>query len=371
MRTQGLLAALAASIWAVSAPAPKPTSMVDLQSAPTTAPNPTPDPAGETERLPWPMDYTGVLRAFGSPQADPVRTPMPSNPFRSSHEGIDLLGAKFAPVFASEPGRVVFVKRDGEDTGARTASGSRGVPRHYGSCTIYREAPTGRFIHYLHLDPDSITVRVGDCVKTGQLLGEVAPFPENTTQTDHLHVEVSLVSWPKVRSNYLTVLIEELQDPEPIFEELKDSLRPQASVVLRGTSDTIELANGEGTQATGQRWLEVDVVERVDATSPNARFVLPPKLVHVALTSDTGTTTIDYDLTKDDPDRTVRRLTDRTRLIERLSFGLYEDAPAGSPPHVGEVPLPPLAPGNYSIRAIASDSIGEGPPFEAWFTLSD
>lgn len=265
------------------------------------------------------MDYTGVLRAFGSPQADPVRTPIPSNPFQSSHEGIDLLGAKFAPVFASEPGRVVFVKRDGEDTGARTASGSRDVPRHYGSCTIYREAPTERFIHYLHLDPDSITVRVGDCVKTGQLLGEVAPFPANTTQTDHLHVEVSLVSWPKVRSNYLTVLIEELQDPEPIFEALKDSLRPQTSAVLRGPSDTIELANGEERQAAGYRWLEVDVVERADATTPNARFVLPPKLVHVSLTSEAGTRRFDYDLTKDDPDRTVRRLTDRTRSVVRPS----------------------------------------------------
>lgn len=327
------------------------------------------------KRLPWPLDYTGVTQVFGSPINDPSGNAFGSEYNAASHHGVDLVADPFAPVFASETGTVVFVTRDGSDSGALLRSRGEPLPRSRGTCAIQRSVPPHRIIRYHHLDPASITVRVGDKVNQGHLLGEVAPFPNTRTQPDHLHVEVSsAVStylYPKTHAG-LSISNQHFQDPESIFDLLEDTVRPTVAAVLRGPDDTIQLVDGKFVTAIGPRWLEIDVIDRAGSSDPRAKYVIPPKRLCVELESALGTTTsFDFDLSRDDPKRCVRLLSNRTQRVCRLCFALHSVTPTAALPVQDGAWLAPLGAGTYTIRAKASDSHGWGHEFVASTTLSD
>lgn len=325
------------------------------------------------KRIPWPMEITGVSQAFGSPQSDP-RPGQPQAKYRPNpHYGIDLVGVDFAPVFAAEPGTVVLVLRDGQDSGALGRQTGGDPNRTYGRCLIRSAQCPEHVIQYLHLDPDSIAVRVDDVVAEGTFLGEIAPF-DGGAQPDHLHIEVVERVGTRIRGLFSSPdpNLDGLKDPESIFEPLPDTERPLTTVVLRGTQDTVQLKRGEQAIVRGPRWVEIDVVECTGLPDPQPAMVLPPKQLRVVLDDHAGPATLyEYDLTGNDVDRATRLLTKRTKRTSRLSFALYPAPPGADPGVVPGAQPQPLAAGTYTVRASARDSIDWGPEFEATFTLSD
>ncbi|WP_413200501.1 LysM peptidoglycan-binding domain-containing M23 family metallopeptidase [Nostoc piscinale] len=87
------------------------------------------------------------------------------------HSGVDLLAAVGTPVEAIAPGTVVFAQEQGS----------------YGQLVIINHSG-GLQSRYAHLA--SIKVKVGQQVKTGDLLGTVGTTGEPTTQQPHLHFEM-------------------------------------------------------------------------------------------------------------------------------------------------------------------------------------
>jgi murein DD-endopeptidase MepM/ murein hydrolase activator NlpD len=93
-----------------------------------------------------------------------------------SHEGIDIMAAMDTPVQAAAPGKI-----------ARFFRSERG------GLTIYQLDESGKFIlYYAHLAGYMPTLREGDVVKQGQVIGYVGSTGNATTP--HLHFEIQRAS---------------------------------------------------------------------------------------------------------------------------------------------------------------------------------
>lgn len=89
----------------------------------------------------------------------------------SPHLGLDVLGKPMQTVYAIEEGTVVGTRYEGE----------------LSAVLVESKAVDGRAFLYLHLDPCSIDVAVGEEVKVGKRLGRIAKTNSGTGEP-HLHL---------------------------------------------------------------------------------------------------------------------------------------------------------------------------------------
>jgi murein DD-endopeptidase MepM/ murein hydrolase activator NlpD len=90
------------------------------------------------------------------------------------HEAVDMLAPRYTPVHAVEDGKIarLFVSKAGGNT-------------------IYQFDPTGRFVYYYaHLDHYASSVRAGQPVSRGDVIGYVGTTGNAPANTPHLHFAI-------------------------------------------------------------------------------------------------------------------------------------------------------------------------------------
>lgn len=125
-------------------------------------------------------------------------TPNVTGGFSSSHSGVDYGYINGTPIYASESGKVIIAK-SGEarqwiantpSDPYKPATGTRALKTEdYGNLTKIDHGE-GYATLYAHQKTASLTVKVGDTVKKGQLIGRVGSTGNSTG--NHLHWEVRL-----------------------------------------------------------------------------------------------------------------------------------------------------------------------------------
>lgn len=106
----------------------------------------------------------------------PLRKSTVSQPFHGGHNGIDFAAPTGTPIEAAGPGRV----------------SSAGWSPHGGGNEIHIDHPNGLQTWYAHLS--SFAVRLGDMVRSGQMIGKVGSTGNSTGP--HLHYMVMKGGWP-------------------------------------------------------------------------------------------------------------------------------------------------------------------------------
>lgn len=94
----------------------------------------------------------------------------------SRHEAVDIAAARNTPVHAIEDGTIakLFVSR-------------------LGGNTIYQIDPSGEYVYYYaHLEGYEPTIKEGDKVKRGQVIGFVGTSGNAPPNTPHLHLSISI-----------------------------------------------------------------------------------------------------------------------------------------------------------------------------------
>jgi len=154
------------------APPPPPVRKMKLASfAPRGSLLYTPNPNGTIQ---WPFTrYVPIASGFG-PRAAPC------GGCSSFHDGIDMLPGGGTPIGAIAPGVVTIV---GQDSGGYASYGTRVVISH---------VINGQRVEslYAHMIAGSPTVRVGQTVTVGQIIGLVGSTGASTGA--HLHLGISL-----------------------------------------------------------------------------------------------------------------------------------------------------------------------------------
>jgi murein DD-endopeptidase MepM/ murein hydrolase activator NlpD len=130
----------------------------------------------------------------GTPRGTPFD---PSGSIRGKgHFGIDMAGGADNKILASESGKVIDMENS-------CPVGSLGCGGGYGNLVFIQHEGewAGYVTQYCHLKTGSVTVKVGDTVKKGQVIG----IEGNTGHSfgEHLHFEVRKGGQPV--------------DPEPLF----------------------------------------------------------------------------------------------------------------------------------------------------------
>ena len=126
-------------------------------------------------RLPWPAGQIGYVTQKDVP------------PYHMNQVDFDILGsATSGDVYASKPGRVVFVKEDSN-------TGGPGADYKTTNLVVIEHGPA-EFSWYLHLAYNSVPVSVGDWVSWGSKIG-VEGATGNATGV-HLHYMVSTSHTP-------------------------------------------------------------------------------------------------------------------------------------------------------------------------------
>lgn len=108
---------------------------------------------------------------------------------RLFHSGVDLLAPVGTPVLAAESGEVVYVGQEGA----------------YGILIVINH-PGDRQTRYAHLS--RVTVKMGQSVRSGDIIGEVGTTGQPDLPTSHLHFEVRI----KLAVGWVA------QDPETHFQ---------------------------------------------------------------------------------------------------------------------------------------------------------
>jgi murein DD-endopeptidase MepM/ murein hydrolase activator NlpD len=143
----------------------------------------------------------------GNVPAGKLQNPMPGTPRGTPfdpggsirgrpHNGIDMSGGSQNKILAAESGKVI----DAENS---CVVGDRGCGGGFGNLVyIQHEGEWAGYVtRYAHLRTGSVTVKIGDSVKKGQVIG--AEGDTGASGGDHLHFEV-LKGGQKI-------------DPEPLF----------------------------------------------------------------------------------------------------------------------------------------------------------
>lgn len=145
----------------------------------------------------WPIgsvettDNNGKVFAIGDPESvnlinkfGLIRDPITNEP-NSHHNGVDISGVGGSTnVIASKDGVVVYAP---EIDGGGCVTGDIECASGYGNYVMLQHVD-GNYTLYAHLDTGSVTVKNGDAVSKGQVIGKVG----NTGKTEgnHLHFEV-------------------------------------------------------------------------------------------------------------------------------------------------------------------------------------
>ncbi len=121
-----------------------------------------------------------------------------SNPYYTSHGGVDLVGANYTldNIVAHSDGEVVALEKNcDENTSGDPRYGSTRTANIYGNYVKIKNS-NGMYTLYAHLRYGSVTVNVGDKVKQGQVIG----YMGNTGYSfgAHLHFEVRDVNNNKI-----------------------------------------------------------------------------------------------------------------------------------------------------------------------------
>jgi peptidoglycan LD-endopeptidase LytH len=96
----------------------------------------------------------------------------------SRHEAVDIAAPRNTPVHALEDGTIarLFVSQ-------------------LGGNTIYQTDPTGEYVYYYaHLEGYEPTIKEGDKVKRGQVIGFVGTSGNAPPNTPHLHLSISILT---------------------------------------------------------------------------------------------------------------------------------------------------------------------------------
>jgi len=96
----------------------------------------------------------------------------------SKHGAVDILAPRNTPVRALDDGTIakLFVSR-------------------LGGNTIYQTDPTGEYVYYYaHLEGYEPTIKEGDQVKRGQVIGFVGTSGNAPPNTPHLHLSISILT---------------------------------------------------------------------------------------------------------------------------------------------------------------------------------
>ncbi len=96
----------------------------------------------------------------------------------SRHEAVDILAPRNTPVHALEDGTIakLFVSK-------------------FGGNTIYQLDPSGEYVYYYaHLEGYEPTIKEGDKVKRGQIIGFVGTSGNAPPNTPHLHLSISILT---------------------------------------------------------------------------------------------------------------------------------------------------------------------------------
>ncbi len=97
---------------------------------------------------------------------------------KSRHEATDILAARNTPVHAVEDGTIgkLFLSK-------------------FGGNTIYQIDPTGQYVYYYaHLERYEPSIKEGDKVKRGQVIGFVGTSGNAPPDTPHLHFCISIMT---------------------------------------------------------------------------------------------------------------------------------------------------------------------------------
>lgn len=97
---------------------------------------------------------------------------MPLCPSGKGHQGVDIRGATC------------------EDKKYFIVAVEDGVISYIGKYSVYLRGKTGRTYRYLHLDTNTLRVRIGQKVRRGQRIGLMSNNFGNTKTTIHLHFDV-------------------------------------------------------------------------------------------------------------------------------------------------------------------------------------
>lgn len=305
---------------------------------------------GQTPRpplLPWPMEVEHVYKRHGSPDSRTSKRAQRIAP----HLGIDLTGAPHAPVYASEAGTVTFVDFVFDPD----------LPRTQGGCAIQSAGRYPRSIWYLHLDPASIVVRVGDTVEPGDLLGEVAQWGTHRHPA-HLHLQVSEKSEIIQSKGWWINKQRTTLNPESIFVPLPDDHKAKigtkltTGIAFQTATGTYLAHEGEKPKFSRLSDIEVDVCESVSSKPLAARYMVPPKSIHAKLTRDADDVVeLQLDLSVDDAVLLTRALTYRTQCHNRLSYSLRRFSRRSN--NAPWWPAEGLPEGEYALEVWATDSV--------------
>ena len=107
----------------------------------------------------------------------------PIEKYRKHHNGVDFAGALGTPIHAVADGTVILA-------GPSKLKFKNGEPAGGGYLVEIRHKVNGKFITsaYMHMLKGSITVKKGDVVKEGQVIGKLGNTGESTGP--HLHFEI-------------------------------------------------------------------------------------------------------------------------------------------------------------------------------------
>ena len=129
------------------------------------------------------------------------RTSSPAH-FGKLKNAIDLVVPKNTPVLAAADGVVTLVKDDSNIGGPDP---SYWIYSNFVSISHLK----GEFTRYDHLDFGSSSVRPGQYVRRGQVLGRVGL--SGYTYLPHLHFQVFIITGPNIWTDYETLEIKEFE----------------------------------------------------------------------------------------------------------------------------------------------------------------
>lgn len=147
----------------------------------------------------WPIgsrettEENGVLFAKGDPETVTISSPYGerNDPFSgklTTHSGIDITGSGgySINIIAAKNGTVIY-PQDNSNTSCVSNSSLDSCGGGYGNYVIIQHSD-GTYSLYAHMYADSITVKAGDTVAQGQVIGKMGSSGKSTGA--HLHFEI-------------------------------------------------------------------------------------------------------------------------------------------------------------------------------------
>ena len=95
-------------------------------------------------------------------------------------------------IYSVAPGKVVALQDDQPDRSSRAPCRPAQTVQTAGGNYVVVDIGKGRYAFYAHMQPGSLKVKIGDAVKTGQVLGLLG----NTGNTDGAHLHFHIMDGP-------------------------------------------------------------------------------------------------------------------------------------------------------------------------------